>query len=616
MAAVFGGKMYVAGGTPDGSVGLDDLEIFTPSAVAVNQEPGFTAANPPAVNEDAGTQTLSGWAVFGPGAASESGQDVLAYTVSNISNSSLFAAPPSVDTSGNLTYTPAANANGTSTFDVQVQDDGGTDNGGDDISPSQSFTISVLSVNDEPTVTNPIADVTANQDDSDLVIGLSSVFDDVDAGDTLTLSVSGNTNATLVTTSLVGANLTLDFQPFENGSATITVKATDAGGLFVEDSFDVTVLSHAEQTQDVINDLQDLIDADPGCPAADKLQDAVDKLQAVIVEFNKTPPDKQAALGNLEGAVGELEAAVNDGFLTAATGNAMMDTLADLGRSVAVEVLDLAISLGGDAGEIADAQLSLADGDSLRADEKFKDAVGKYKDALSKAESALPSPLQTLGLGTVTATALTPERLNPLVQEAMALWSVSGAPAAQLAAFDSLDVRIMNLPGAYLGFASADTVWIDADAAGYGWSLDASAGAMHVLSVVMHEMGHVLGHGHDHHDAVMRSTLLPGESHVAPSAIEVLTVRLAPMLAAASEPRDSLFSQLVRNNASQLGGNDLLVSSGQGYAAAAGLITQDSNKSQLIDRVHVNTHDLDGADDDELDLLLGDQAELRVDAES
>ena len=58
----------------------------------------------------------------------------------------------------------------------------------------------------------------------------------------------------------------------------------------------------------------------------------------------------------------------------------------------------------------------------------------------------------------------------------------------------------------------------------------------------------------------------------------------------------------------------MLASSGQDHAA--GLITQDGNKSQLIDRVHANTHDLDGADDDdELDLLLGDQAELRVDAE-
>ena len=43
-------------------------------------------------------------------------------------------------------------------------------------------------------------------------------------------------------------------------------------------------------------------------------------------------------------------------------------------------------------------------------------------------------------------------------------------------------------------------------------------------------------------------------------------------------------------------------------------ITLNSNKSELIARVHADTHGLDGADEDELDLMLGEQAELRVEA--
>ena len=39
-----------------------------------------------------------------------------------------------IDNEGNLTYTPATDAFGTSTFDVTVQDDGGVDNGGVDFS--------------------------------------------------------------------------------------------------------------------------------------------------------------------------------------------------------------------------------------------------------------------------------------------------------------------------------------------------------------------------------------------------------------------------------------------------------------------------------------------------
>ena len=61
------------------------------------------------------------------------------------------------------------------------------------------------------------------------------------------------------------------------------------------------------------------------------------------------------------------------------------------------------------------------------------------------------------------------------------------------------------------------------------------------------------------------------------------------------------------NDASLLDRND---------SAVASLITHeaDGSSSQLIDRVHTDANDLDGADDDDLDLLLGDELELQVDA--
>jgi methionine-rich copper-binding protein CopC len=119
----------------------------------VNDAPSFTASNPPAVGEDAGTQTIPNWATFDPGPPNESAQTVLAYTVSNVSNGALFSTPPAVATNGTLTYTPAVNANGSSTFDVVVQDDGGTANGGVDTSPPQTFTITVNAINDAPVMT-------------------------------------------------------------------------------------------------------------------------------------------------------------------------------------------------------------------------------------------------------------------------------------------------------------------------------------------------------------------------------------------------------------------------------------------------------------------------------
>jgi hypothetical protein len=124
--------------------------------VASNLAPTFTAAAPPAVNEDAGATAVAGWAVFDPTAAGEpdeAGQTVVGYQVTAVSNPGLFASGPAVATDGTLTYTPAANAFGTSTFDVTVQDSGGTASGGVDTSASKSFTITVRSVNDAPSFT-------------------------------------------------------------------------------------------------------------------------------------------------------------------------------------------------------------------------------------------------------------------------------------------------------------------------------------------------------------------------------------------------------------------------------------------------------------------------------
>jgi hypothetical protein len=54
---------------------------------------------------------------------------------------------------------------------------------------------------------------------------------------------------------------------------------------------------------------------------ADKVEDAVVKLNDGLSELVKTPPDRQASLGNIEGAVGELEAAVKDGLLDSQGGD-------------------------------------------------------------------------------------------------------------------------------------------------------------------------------------------------------------------------------------------------------------------------------------------------------
>jgi hypothetical protein len=149
--STFDVRVQDSGGTP--GVDTSTTQTITITVNSVNDQPSFTATNPAPVNEDSGAQTLTNWATFNPGPADEAAQTAT-YTVSNIGIPGLFATPPAIDASGNLTYTPATGANGTSTFDVAVQDSGATLNGGVDTSTPQTFTITVNSVNDQPSFSN------------------------------------------------------------------------------------------------------------------------------------------------------------------------------------------------------------------------------------------------------------------------------------------------------------------------------------------------------------------------------------------------------------------------------------------------------------------------------
>ncbi len=85
--------------------------------------------------------------------------------------------------------------------------------------------------------------------------------------------------------------------------------------------------------------------------------------------------------------MGDLDAAVQTGLLDPAQGTDFMDDLAGVARQFATDALGDA--QGGDPVVIADAELALSDGDTLRAAGTFKDAVAEYGVALADAESLL-----------------------------------------------------------------------------------------------------------------------------------------------------------------------------------------------------------------------------------
>lgn len=113
------------------------------------------------------------------------------------------------------------------------------------------------------------------------------------------------------------------------------------------------------------------------------------------------------------------------------------------------------------------------------------------------AERASPNPVNR----TIKAA-----KLQPLITEALTRWQAFGVDAP------AIDIRISQLPGATLGQVVGRTIWLDDNAAGWGWFVDPTPrddsefskpgnqgeqGRMDLLSVLEHEVGHLLRHEHE-----------------------------------------------------------------------------------------------------------------------
>ena len=96
-----------------------------------------------------------------------------------------------------------------------------------------------------------------------------------------------------------------------------------------------------------------------------------------------------------------------------------------------------------------------------------------------------------------------------MVAEAIAAWAAAGVAPSALSNLGNLAVHVSDLPGAELGYFSSGAIWIDPNAAGWGWSTTGDPGRMDLRTVVEHELGHALGFDHDAAGA-MEPTLAPG----------------------------------------------------------------------------------------------------------
>ena len=123
---------------------------------------------------------------------------------------------------------------------------------------------------------------------------------------------------------------------------------------------------------------------------------------------------------------------------------------------------------------------------------------------------------------------LSSAQLAPVVEQAIGLWSETGLTREQVALLRSTPVIVGDLDAqGYLGMTTPERIVIDDDGVGLGWYLDrewppASASgsglstldsrpSYDLLTVVLHEMGHVSGHEHDKAaDDLMADVLQPG----------------------------------------------------------------------------------------------------------
>jgi hypothetical protein len=107
-----------------------------------------------------------------------------------------------------------------------------------------------------------------------------------------------------------------------------------------------------------------------------------------------------------------------------------------------------------------------------------------------------------------TATSVSNETLNAAIQQAINAWASAGISAAQIHELHETKFIVAELPQSTLGLSLGDTVWIDSDAAGLGWS--PAGGAFDLVTTVAHELGHVLGVDHSPEQGVMHDDLAPG----------------------------------------------------------------------------------------------------------
>ena len=200
-----------------------ELLIAKPDAVSVDEDSDFTVLD--VLTDDSIAESVTNPNAVTSKQISGLGASAGSWTVPTDTNTIATQKGGEVKyVAGILSYQPKVDFFGTDSFYYQVQiDTVGHGNTNDFVTSSAMVTVTVNALNDAPVLAT-VADLSVDEDAIITAITLNAT--DVE-GNAITYGASSN-NLDLVTTELVGNQLTLTLQPDANGEATITITASDA----------------------------------------------------------------------------------------------------------------------------------------------------------------------------------------------------------------------------------------------------------------------------------------------------------------------------------------------------------------------------------------------------
>ncbi|MCA9211364.1 MAG: cadherin-like domain-containing protein, partial [Planctomycetales bacterium] len=489
---------------------------ITFSVTAVNDAPVANAVTRTTNEDTAVSVTLSGTDVE---------NSTLSFTVLTQPSSGTLSR-----TAPNLTYTPAANFNGTDTFTYRVSDGSANSN-------TATVSLTITAVNDAPSFT-----LAGNPPASNPGAGLQTVANFAtnisrgaanESSQTLTFNVTQLSNSGITFTTPPTINAT-------TGALTYAVAANSSGtarfGVTLSDNGSGTspnVNTSAQQTFEITVGLSTL----SGSVFIDSDNDGVRDTGEIGLP-NVTITLQGTSTGNT--TIQRTTTTANDGTYQFADLPPGTYSVTETHPTMFLDGVERVGTAGGTAGSDQITGIVLS-GNTNAQNYNFTErgltasAVG-LKMFLCSTPSGdvlihqlLPAPAGNGNALRAASSAATNARgtsnavvsaasVEPLVRAAIQQFADAGASAEQLARLSSAQVSIADLPGDQVGEAGGNAITLDANAAGLGWFIDATptvdeefvdaagrlqataggdaSGRMDALTAIAHEFGHLLGFEH------------------------------------------------------------------------------------------------------------------------